>query len=156
MRSFFIILHYFYILQTFIVDFILFKKFKEWFSFLSPDNLPYENIEKETRNNTLWLPNPPRNTPNLSGTRIISQNNQMDLMNQPTTIAQPILLNGMANHDNKFVNIWFRNLKPLFSAIAFRHYLWLCSLFIILTVVLFFLAFLYVVYKFWNIFILFV
>ena len=105
MRSFFIILHYFYILQTFIVDFILFKKFKEWFSFLSPDNLPYENIEKETRNNTLWLPNPPRNTPNLSGTRIISQNNQMDLMNQPTTIAQPILLNGMANHDNKFVNI---------------------------------------------------
>ncbi|KAI2797592.1 hypothetical protein BLOT_014126 [Blomia tropicalis] len=44
--------------ETFIVDYVLFKKFQQWFPQLMQDDLPYERIEKETRNNTLWLPNP--------------------------------------------------------------------------------------------------
>ncbi|XP_017489622.1 PREDICTED: probable cation-transporting ATPase 13A3 [Rhagoletis zephyria] len=56
------------LMQAFVVDYLLFKKLKQWFAFLAPSHLPYEKIEGETRNNTLWLPNPPQNTPILERT----------------------------------------------------------------------------------------
>ena len=60
------------------------------------DDLPYERIEKETRNNTLWLPNP-----------TIYCNNDNLSSNLPLSSLQQ---NGTNHHNNtlttRIVNIW--------------------------------------------------
>jgi len=110
----FVLLFYFTLLQTFIVDYILFKKFNDWFPTLTQDDLPYENIEKETRNNTLWLPNPPLNTPplrtpNLDLSRHADNNARIPSTENVEPSQSSILLNGAINRDEsdmcKYVNI---------------------------------------------------
>ncbi|XP_054165291.1 polyamine-transporting ATPase 13A3-like isoform X2 [Oppia nitens] len=44
--------------ESFIVDFLVFKKLRKWFPSLSPSESLYKEIDNETKHNTRWLPNP--------------------------------------------------------------------------------------------------
>lgn len=44
--------------QSFVVDFLIFKKFRKWFPSLAPSESLYKKIDNETKHSTRWLPNP--------------------------------------------------------------------------------------------------
>lgn len=44
--------------QSFIVDFLIFKKLRKWMPSLAPSESLYKKIDNETKQSTRWLPNP--------------------------------------------------------------------------------------------------